>query len=375
MPSPWKILSLAALFAAPAALALEAGDPAPALKTGKWIQGEPVAGFEKDKAYIVEFWATWCGPCRATIPHLNELHAQFKDQGLVVIGQNVWERAEEKVPGFVKKMGDKMTYRVALDDTSVDEKGAMAKTWMEAAGQDGIPAAFLVGKDGKIAWIGHPGELKPEMIAAVLKGEFDPKKAAEERSKAEEAGKAGRALFGRFIEAMREEKFDDALAAAADIEKSGDPRLASMGQSLRLAVYAEKKDFDLYHATVKEAAAKADQDSEKLNALAWDMVASPRLEKPDLALADRIASRAAELTKSENPAILDTLARVKFRLGEKAKAIELEKKAIVLAKDDAAIFKVTLGFYEKDELPTVRQIQDALRQAAKDEEDKKGEDV
>src|SRR5512136_2342114 len=150
-------LALAAgtTFALAAAPTLKVGDPAPKLQTGKWIQGEPVKNFEKGKAYIVEFWATWCPPCRASIPHLNETYEKFKDKGLVVIGQNCWERDESLVAPFVKKMGDKMKYRVALDDKASDKKGAMAKTWMEAAGRDGIPSAFLVDTRGKIVWIGH----------------------------------------------------------------------------------------------------------------------------------------------------------------------------------------------------------------------------
>src|ERR1051326_6005625 len=95
---------------------LKVGDKAPQLQTGKWIQGEPVKEFERDKAYIVEFWATWCGPCRASIPHLNETYQKYKDEGLVVIGQNLWEGDEGLVAPFVKQMGDTMTYRVALDD-------------------------------------------------------------------------------------------------------------------------------------------------------------------------------------------------------------------------------------------------------------------
>ena len=76
------LIVAAALMVVPGSAAtLKAGDPAPKLKPGKWIQGEPVSEFEKGKAYIVEFWATWCPPCRASIPHLNEIHTKFKAPG------------------------------------------------------------------------------------------------------------------------------------------------------------------------------------------------------------------------------------------------------------------------------------------------------
>jgi thiol-disulfide isomerase/thioredoxin len=158
---------------------LKVGDPAPKLLTGKWVQGDPVTDFEKGKAYIVEFWATWCPPCRASIPHLNEIYEKYRDKGLVVIGQDCFERDDSVVAPFVKKMGDKMTYRVALDDKASDKNGQMAKTWMEAAGRDGIPSAFLVDSKGIIAWIGHPMELKPEVIEGALSGKTSVSKGAE----------------------------------------------------------------------------------------------------------------------------------------------------------------------------------------------------
>ncbi len=162
-----------------AAPTLKVGDPAPKLQTGKWVQGEPVKEFQPGKAYLVEFWATWCPPCRASIPHLNELHKKFRDKGLVVIGQNCWERDDALVAPFVKKMGDKMTYRVALDDKTSKSRGWMAANWMDAAGKTGIPGAFLVDTRGVIAWIGHPMALKEEVIEQVLAGKLDAHKAAE----------------------------------------------------------------------------------------------------------------------------------------------------------------------------------------------------
>ena len=173
------VLAAGTMLPLAAAATLKVGDPAPKLETGKWVQGEPVKEFQKGKAYIVEFWATWCPPCRASIPHLNEVYNKFKDKGLIVIGQDCWERDDSLVAPFVKKMGDKMTYRVALDDKASNKKGQMAKTWMEAAGRNGIPSAFLVDTKGVVAWIGHPMQLKEQVIEEVRAATFDVRKAAE----------------------------------------------------------------------------------------------------------------------------------------------------------------------------------------------------
>jgi len=172
------VLSTAMITIAEAApeqrnVSLSLGDPAPALQPGQWIQGEAVKQFDREHAYLLEFWSTWCGPCKAAIPHLNDLHLKFKDRGFVVIGQNVWETKESAVAPLVKKMGAKMSYRVALDDKSDGGKGRMAETWLKAAGLRSIPASFLVDKKGNIVWIGHPMELEDSMIEAVLGGQFD----------------------------------------------------------------------------------------------------------------------------------------------------------------------------------------------------------
>ncbi len=159
---------------------LKPGEVAPELSNVTWIKGDPVPKFARDKVYIIECWATWCGPCVANIPHLDALHRKFQDQGLVVIGQNIWEEDAAKVRKFVEKMGDKMSFRVALDDYSAASagerpadtmpKGAMSEAWIRPGrgGSYGIPQAFLVGKDGKVIWSGHPAKLTETMIETAL---------------------------------------------------------------------------------------------------------------------------------------------------------------------------------------------------------------
>ncbi len=348
------LLALAAgtLAASAAASTLKVGDPAPKLQTGKWVQGEPVKEFENGKAYVVEFWATWCGPCRVSIPHLNEIYTKYKDKGLIVIGQDCWERDDELVAPFVKKMGDKMTYRVALDDKKDNEKGKMAETWMTAAGRRGIPSAFLVDTKGKIAWIDHPMQLKDKTIEDVLAGKFDVKQAAEEyeNQQKNEARLAG--VSDELNRAIQKKKWDDASAKLAEAEKlmpeGGRDNLAM----LRFSILVGKKD---YSAADKLAAqiSEAHLDNATLqNEIAWRIATDEGIEKRNLALAETIAKRANEAAKGKEPGILDTLARVLFMEGKTDQAVQIQQKAVSLAEGDgkAGLEKV-LASYKKGELP------------------------
>src|SRR5262245_14585780 len=135
---------------------LKVGDKAPGLSVENWIKGNKVNGFDSGKVYVVEFWATWCPPCRESIPHLTQIQKEFKDKNVTVIGVASSERGTGgdvlvKLKKFVQERGDEMSYTVAYDSDR-----SMSKSWMEPAGQNGIPCAFIVGKDGKVAWIGHP---------------------------------------------------------------------------------------------------------------------------------------------------------------------------------------------------------------------------
>ncbi len=157
--------------AAAPAVTLKVGDKAPELKVDKWVKGEEVSSLAPGKVYVVEFWATWCGPCRRAIPHMTELQKKHKDDA-TFIGVAASERKDEdgsdkrveKLEAFVKKQGDDMGYRVAYDS---DREAAVA--WMKAAGVNSIPTAYVINASGTIAWIGNPNdnEFEQSLEAAI----------------------------------------------------------------------------------------------------------------------------------------------------------------------------------------------------------------
>lgn len=145
---------------------LKPGGNAPALDVKSWYKGTPVTSFDADKTYVVEFWATWCGPCRESIPHLTDLAKANTD--VTFVGVSIWEDDNgTNVADFVKKMGDKMDYHVGYSGN----KTGMAESWMQAAGQQGIPTAFVI-KNKTVEWIGHPMELA-EPLAQIKSGKYD----------------------------------------------------------------------------------------------------------------------------------------------------------------------------------------------------------
>lgn len=164
------------------ALADKIGDKAKPLNISEWVKGAtaeaPVNVTDGKNFYVVEFWATWCGPCKTSIPHLTELQKKYKDKGVVFVG--VSNETIEKVKPFVEEQGEKMDYVVALDKENLTNKD-----YMRAYGQNGIPTAFVINKKGQIAWVGHPMTMdKP--LEQIVADTYDLKaaiKADEMRSK------------------------------------------------------------------------------------------------------------------------------------------------------------------------------------------------
>ena len=163
---------------------LQLGSYAPGIQF-ELVQKGPVAlknGW-KGRVHIVEFWATWCGPCRHSAPHLTDLQKRYGKDGLVILGISD-ERANE-VTKFAKEMGRGMDYNLAIDPSRKTHR-----EWMGSFGVSGIPHAFLVGRDGRIAWHGHP--MNPDMETQIKKllNQPPPSKETDKKPKTDSSPKA-----------------------------------------------------------------------------------------------------------------------------------------------------------------------------------------
>jgi cytochrome c biogenesis protein CcmG/thiol:disulfide interchange protein DsbE len=99
----------------------------------------------KGKVVLLDFWATWCGPCRIEIPWLKEFQRKFKDQGFEVIGISMDDDGWQAVKPFLAEL--QINYRVVIgDDTTAQLYG----------GVDALPTAFVIDREGKIAAV-HVG--------------------------------------------------------------------------------------------------------------------------------------------------------------------------------------------------------------------------
>jgi len=115
----------------------------------------------RGKVVVLDFWATWCGPCRKIMPEMQKLHEKYQDRGVVVIGMNGGERGGDPA-AFMKKKG--INYTLLLNTEPA----------MQSYGVTGIPAFFVIDAEGKLAWKGVGGARSThEKLVRAVERELD----------------------------------------------------------------------------------------------------------------------------------------------------------------------------------------------------------
>lgn len=330
------------VLAASARADLALGDPAPPLKIKEWVRGDAV-NLAKDaakKIHMIEFWATWCPPCKASVPLLTDYQKKH-GKDLVIVGVTDADPFRNSVPdikGFVKEQGSKMEYTVAIDDD-----GATTKAYMPSE-VVGIPHAFLVGRDGKVVWQGSPLDpVLEKVIPEVIAGRFDVSKAKAAADLEEEVSRRFQTLELAFQLGQREAVWEGVV----DILRI-DPANGTAMEVLTSLYTEDSKKSDPFRKLVREHIAKHKTNVAAMTRLAQSLCDNPDLSTrtPDLAL--EAAKAAYDASNQREAASLGVYGRALYQVGDLDRAISVQKDVIGLVSgEDKDVAQRILAYYEQ----------------------------
>jgi thiol-disulfide isomerase/thioredoxin len=306
---------------------LKVGDKAPPLTATKWLQGAEVKEFAPGKVYVVEFWATWCGPCIVMMPHMGELQREYKERGVTFIGFTAKDPSNslEKVQAMVEKRGPKLGYTFAYADNR-----ETYNAWMRAAGRSGIPCCFVVDQAGKVAYIGHPMYLDT-VLPKVIAGKWTEA----DREGLKDTEKEVSAVF----KAFNGDDPEGALAALADFKKKH-PELADIPyfRGPHLGALLKAKKFAEARKVAESLLAKAAKAEDPiLFSVVSSATRSPAAkdQKDLLKLSVAAAEGGLKLAGEKDWRALLTVAEAHFANGDREKAKEFGAKAVAAAESES----------------------------------------
>jgi thiol-disulfide isomerase/thioredoxin len=332
-------LSLSSVYAqnAPAAktaerpaITLKVGDAAPPIVAEKWIKGKPITKFEKGRVYVMEFWATWCGPCRASMPHLSEVARKYKKDADVIsfnvkeliAGKNKNGDYIAKVERFVSRLGDGMDYIVAADV----REDVMWNTWLVASGRFGIPVAYIIDQTGKIAWIGHPASVE-DPLEMVIAGTYNEEGKLKLAQKVKERDAQSKSLNEELKVAENAKDYKKALQILDQLMPISPFGVGSLaGQKYKFLAQIDVKKA---HAYALESIKTYENDPLTLQSLAEQI--------SDYKLALKLMEKAAAKCDSEDPYAISDLAKAYYRAGDTKKAIESQQRVIEILNDTSLV--------------------------------------
>lgn len=338
------------------------GDPAPPLRVRQWIKGVPVENFQKGKVYVVEFWATWCKPCIAAMPHLSELNRKYKNE-MTVIAIDIYEskarpvKSDKRVKDFVDSMGSRMDFNVAIEDSNFT-----VLDWIESTDEknDGIPLTFVVNAEGRLAWIGHPSKLD-EVLDKIINNTWSISEELAKRNENKRLAILDDSLNyelmvynANFYKPGDLGKPDSMLLMIREIVKN-EPRLK----------YAPLMSYNTFAALLKT-------DPDSAYAYGKEIIITTTFDQPayysitnaievyseKLRLPAKIYELGAEAYKEEinqipypelvnMPKLYNNMAEMYWHAKNKAKAIEIMQKAIEVLKSKRDVSKKEVASFEQ----------------------------
>ncbi|MEP1779183.1 redoxin family protein [Reichenbachiella sp.] len=305
---------------------LKPGDLPPAMRVEKWYNGSPVERFEKGTVYVVEFFASWCQPCRKSIPHLNKLQQEFKEDLVVIaVAASESEPNTAKLDKLLHAKKEVLTYRVAYTS---DEK--TFKDWNWGARNTGLPWAFIVNEKGELAWFGQPFQSRFEpVLRSVLNDTYIPENITESNEEDYEARRVLWEVQENFWNAVGDNDWPATLSLGEQLYVSGDQlfyyEMAQLFQ-IRYERLGKKKESITY--AEKLVSGPLNGIPEGLGLIAEVIERDSLAAEESNALALNIAEETNRLTYYENSELLSLLGRLYAKTVQRSKARETFQKAL-----------------------------------------------
>jgi thiol-disulfide isomerase/thioredoxin len=297
------------------------GDPAPSIAELVSVSGEKLERFEPGTIYVIDFWATWCGPCIKAMPHMSELAKKYKDKSVKVHGISIWETEMRADKALVDRVRDfvQTSETIAYPISYGGDNGDLARRWMNGAGRSTIPTVFVIDKEGKIAWIGHPMMGLDDALAKIVAGTFDPAKEQEAAKQREDNRQIGMRMATRLQQRVQAKDWDAALEIADNIIEIDPVMFAPTSVAKMRILVKELKDAKLAKEWGNVSVEKFKGSSLALREQARLLLESEG-DLRDLDLARRLAEAAVAAAPADETETFLVLASVQAAAGDNAGA-------------------------------------------------------
>jgi thiol-disulfide isomerase/thioredoxin len=297
------------------------GDPAPSIAELVSVSGEKLERFEPGTIYVIDFWATWCGPCIKAMPHMSELAKKYKDKSVKVHGISIWETEMRADKALVDRVRDfvQTSETIAYPISYGGDNGDLARRWMNGAGRSTIPTVFVIDKEGKIAWIGHPMMGLDDALAKIVAGTFDPAKEQEAAKQREDNRQIGMRMATRLQQRVQAKDWDAALEIADNIIEIDPVMFAPTSVAKMRILVKEIKDAKLAKEWGNVSVEKFKGSSLALREQARLLLESEG-DLRDLELARRLAEAAVAAAPADETETFLVLASVQAAAGDNAGA-------------------------------------------------------
>jgi thiol-disulfide isomerase/thioredoxin len=276
---------------------LTLGSQAPPITVQRWLKGNAFGGFDRNHVYLVEFWATWCGPCLNAAHHLSATQKKYGPKGLVVLSIASPDKFGNDLPTIqkcIKEHDAQMSYNIGFDAEAENAylgifRGQTAHSYMAAARWKQFPVSFVVDRQGRIVFIGLPS-VADGVIEEALLGTVDVKKRAEELSAYQDAEDR----INDYFKLLDGKKYDDARKLAHELIEGPFKSDAKMNWLIGNSIVDVLQD----------------------------------VPSPDMSLAEHCIDMAVRASRGDDVNINASLACLKFRQGKKAEAIKLMRELV-----------------------------------------------